>query len=141
MGGTELMLIVLAEPPATRLLTASTAPAFWAGKLSAASEMLKLRIGTANVPAVLETTSNELALRLIVLLPPPATIEFAYTAPPFKVSVPETVAVPPLVRASRSDVFTTTTAPVLTRLVLLLLVVTMPLLFTSMVPVVTPLAP
>ena len=71
---------------------------------------------------------------------PPATIEFARTWPPFTVSVPAVAPVPPFVRARRIVVFTESTAPVLT-MPLVKFVVTIPLLFTSMVPVVAPFGP
>src|SRR5467141_2566569 len=115
MGGTELILIVLADPPTVRLLTAITAPPFRAGIFSVPSLMLNVRIGAANVPADPVTTNLPPALTLIALLPPPATIELATTVPPLRLSVPVTAAVPPLVRARRRLVFATNTAPVLRR--------------------------
>src|SRR6516225_475092 len=109
MGGTELMLMVFADPPTVRLLTAIVAPPFNAGIVSFASLMLKLPIGNDNVPAVLETTRVLLGvaeMRLMALTPPPETMVLARTVPPVTFSVPVTVADPPLVRARRSSVGT-----------------------------------
>src|SRR5258708_39993167 len=110
MSGTELILIVFADPPTVRLLTATTPPPFNAGIVSVASLRLKLRIGKANVPAVLEMTSALLALTLMVLTPPPETMVFARTVPPVMLRIPVTE-LGLLVRPRRSWVFTMTNAP------------------------------
>src|SRR6266568_7497541 len=109
MAGMELTLIVFADPPTVRLLTATDAPPFNAGIVSVASLILKLRIGWAREPAALEMTSVLLGLlemRLMVLTPPPETMVLARTLPPVMLSVPVTVADPPLVRASCNTVGT-----------------------------------
>src|SRR5713101_2949487 len=111
MGGIELILIVFADPPTVRVFTATTAPPFKAGMVSVASLMLKVPIGKASVPAVLETTSVLPEFRFIALTPPPETMELAWTVPPLTLSVPVTTADPPLVRAKRNRVFTSTSAP------------------------------
>src|SRR6266403_2925283 len=114
MGGIELILIVLADPPTVRLLTATTAPPFSAGIVNVASLMLKLRIGKASVPTVLETTSVLLGLkelRLMVLTPPPATMVLAWTLPPLTLSIPVTGPEGLFVRPRRNWVFTLTIAP------------------------------
>src|SRR6266851_3366000 len=109
MGGTELMLIVFADPPTVRVFTATTAPPFNAGMFSFASLMLKVPIGVASVPAVLEMVSALLGLaefKLMALTPPPETMELAWTVPPLTLSVPVTTADPPLVWARRNRVLT-----------------------------------
>src|ERR1051326_9073975 len=134
MGGMELILMVFADPPTVRLVTAITAPAFNAGILSVASLMLKLRIGAVSVPTVLVTISvllGVLELRLIVLAPPPATMVLAWTVPPLTLSTPVTGPDGLLVRPRRNWVFTLRTAPEPND----------PLLLTLTVPVAVPVAP
>src|SRR6267142_4314626 len=111
MGGTALILIMFADPPTVRLLTATTPPPFNAGIFKFASLMLKLRIGVASVPAVLETTNVLPEFRLMVLTPPPETMLLAWTLPPLTLSVPAITPDPPLVRAKRNVVFTLSNAP------------------------------
>lgn len=131
IGGTTLMLIRFCEPPTVRLLTATDAPPFDAGTFNTPSLILNTRIGAVKVPAEFRTTSLPLAFTLIVLTPPPATMELATTVPPFRFRVPTIAPAPPLVRANRSVVLTTTIAPVLV----------MKLLFTLKVAVAAPPAP
>src|SRR5712672_1074670 len=111
MSGTELILIVLADPLTVKLATATTPPPFNAGILKIASLRLRLRIGWVSVPAVLETTSVLPAFMLMVLVPPPATMLLAWTLPPLTFSIPVTGPVGLLVRPRRNWVFTLSNAP------------------------------
>src|SRR5215468_7373573 len=94
IGGTAVTLIKFCEPPTVRLLTATEAPPFDAGTFKTPSLMPNTRIGAARVPAEFSTTSLPLALTLIVLTPPPATIELATTVPPLRFKVPTIAPVP-----------------------------------------------
>src|SRR5882724_12307886 len=130
MGGMELILIMFADPPTVKLLTATTPPPFNAGIVSVASLRLKLRIGNPSEPAVLETMSVPPALTLMVLLPPPARMELAWTLPPLRLSVPVIKeAEPGLVSARLMVLFTLTNAPPAPK---------RPLLLTLNVPVAMP---
>src|ERR1035437_511439 len=109
MGGMELILIVFPDPPTVRVFTATTPPPFSAGMFSVASFMLNVPIGKASLPAVLEMVSVLLGvkeLRLMMLTPPPETMELAWTVPPLILSVPVITADPLLVRARRNRVGT-----------------------------------
>ena len=134
--GTAVMLIRF-PAPVVRLLTVTALPELESGMFSVAlpeAPMLKLRIGRASEPIVLETTSVP-ALRLMVLLPPPEVMVLAMTVPAVlslpMLSVAVTGAIlvlAVLVRAKFKTVPQVTTAPVLKR----------PLLLTLSVPVQPP---
>src|SRR3954454_17522268 len=135
MGGMELILIVLAEPPRVRLVTATTVPALSAGIVRTESLMLKLRIGAASEPIVLVMINELFGLkefRLMVLPPPPATMVLAWTLPPVTLRVPLTGPEGLFVRPRRNWVFTFSNAPEPPK---------KPLLLTLSVPAEVPVAP
>src|ERR1017187_3741518 len=106
MGGIDLILIVFADPPTVRLLTVITPPPFNTGMFSVESLMLNVPIGNAKEPAVFVIVRVLLEIIAMALTPPPETMVLASTLPPLRLSVPVTVADPPLVRASRNRVGT-----------------------------------
>ena len=92
--GTDLMLIVLAAPPAARLTVATLGVVLRTARLIVALAALNVLSGFAVVPIVAVTlvTLSVPPVRLIVADPPPAVMPvLAVTIPPEMLSVPEAV--------------------------------------------------